>query len=249
MNMLSHQLVKYKKKNLDYPSKVSSETLEYIKEFVKPGVTTMELNNLVEKKILSMNCRPGLKGYSNYQFSTCISVNDELCHGLPSNRVLSSGDIVNIDFVVEKNGWYSDISETFEVGVTKYSDLISKSKKCTMVGIQACGPDVSVLEIALKVNEFTTENSVYVSKEFCGHGIGNFIHCPPQIIYDVNHKNTENIFLKVGDVITMEPIVCEKKCNPVLGNNKWVYFSDNGCYSAVFERTLIITDNGFEILN
>lgn len=243
------QIVKIKKSFLEYPSKVSRETIDYISEFVKPGISTIELNSIVENKIYNSGCNPGLKGFNDYPFSSCISVNWEMCHGLPSDRVLVEGDIVNIDFVVEKDGWYSDISETFSVGKSNHEDLIQKSKKCTMAGISVCGPGVSVYEIALRVQKFCDENNVYVSEEFCGHGIGNSIHCLPKIIYDVNHSQIKNVYLKIGDVITMEPIVCEKKCKAVLGKNKWVYYSNNLCYSAIFEKTLIITDNGCEILN
>lgn len=245
----TNQIVKWKKNNLEYPAKVSTEILEYVKNFVKPGITTLELNNIVENEILKMKCEPGLKNYNNYPFSTCISVNDEMCHGLPSDRVLKEGDIVNVDFVVGKEGWYSDISETFEVGRTRHAELISKSKECTLVGIEVCGPGVSLMEIARKTEEFSEKNRVFVSKEFCGHGIDLFIHTFPKIIYNTKVKNIENVFLKPGDTITMEPIVCERECFPVLGENKWVYLSNNGCWSAVYERMLIITDNGAEILN
>lgn len=246
----SSQIVKAKKSFLHYPSKISSEIIEYIGDFVKPGISTLELNSIIENKIYKMNCRPGLKGYKNYPFSSCISVNWEMCHGLPSDQILVEGDIVNIDFVVEKNGWYSDISKTFAVGESVYKYLIQKSENCTMEGISVCGPGVPVIEIARRVKKFCDENNVYVSEEFCGHGTGNSIHCLPKIIYDVNHSDiNNNVYLKVGDVITMEPIVCEKKCKAVLGENKWVYYSDNFCYSAVFEKMLIITDNGYDILN
>lgn len=245
-------IIQYKKSKLDYPSKVAKEIREILRSVVVPGITTMAINNFVEETIFKKNCVPGLKGYKKYPFSSCISVNSELCHGLPSRRVLNDGDIVNVDFVVEKNGWFSDTSETYPVGKIGefvYGDLIKSSIESTFKGIEVCGHGVSIGKIAEVVNKVAKNSGFFVVKEFCGHGIGKSIHEEPQIIYDVNNPVINNVFLKAGDVVTMEPIIAESSCVAVLGGDGWVYYSNNGCYSALCERTIIVTDSGCEILN
>lgn len=245
--------------SLLYANLVAAEIMKELEEnFLKEGLMTIEINDFIDKKIREKNCIPGLLGYKGFPFSVCISINEELCHGLPSKRILMKGDIVKIDFVVERDGWISDICKSFLIcdrNEYERKDLISKrnlihtAEECMRVGIERAGPGVNLKDIAIAVKNRAERDEFFVCGEFCGHGIerGN-LHVSPKIVYDPEYyNNNKDIILEEGKIITMEPIILEKKTKNVFLKDQWVYVSD--VLSANHERTILITSFGSVILN
>lgn len=242
-----------------YANAVAAETMKELEEnFLREGLTTLEINEFIDKKIREKNCIPGLLGYKGFPFSVCVSINEEICHGLPSGRVLREGDIVKVDFVVEKNGWISDICKSFlitnknefrgEDHILK-KNLIHTAEKCMYVGIEKSGPGIDLRNIAVEIKSRAEKDGFFICREFCGHGIkfGN-LHSSPKIVYDPEYYNNKNnVVLKEGMIITMEPIILEKNSKNIFPRDQWVYVSDT--LSANHERTILITSYGSKILN
>lgn len=251
------------KKNLNqsflYANLVAAETMKELEEnFLKEGLATIEINEFIDKKIREKNCIPGLLGYKGFPFSVCISINEELCHGLPSKRVLMKGDIVKIDFVVEKDGWISDICKSFLIcdrdeyerkDLILKKNLIHAAEECMRVGIERAGPGVNLRDIAIEVKNRAERNGFFVCREFCGHGIEyRNLHGSPKIVYDPEYyNNKKGMVLEEGEIITMEPIILEKMTKNIFLKDQWVYVSD--VLSANHERTILITSSGSMILN
>src|SRR6202161_792446 len=226
--------------------------LDTLRNMVGEGVTTYDLETAAERMMAEAGARPAFKGYSTpsagtkFPFVLCTSVNDEIVHGMPSQkRVLKSGDIVSIDTGVQLNGYYGDSAVT--VGVGKISDetrrLMEVTRESLELAIDKARPGNRLFDICGTVERHVTANGFTIVREFVGHGIGTQMHEEPQIPNYVDRRG-ENPRLKEGMVLAIEPMVNAGKPGSRVKADRWTAVTEDGRYSAHFEHTVAITANG-----
>ena len=231
---------------------LAAETLFHVSKFVKPGVTTNELDQIVHDYTLSKEAKPAPLGYHGYPKSTCTSINECICHGVPSESVLKEGDIVNIDVTTIKDGFFGDTSRTFFVG--DYSEeakrLVDVAYGAMLEGIEQVQPGHTTGDIGFAINRYTTRKGFYVVREIGGHGIGKSFHGDPFV--PSYGKKGKGDSLKTWTCLTVEPMINETpapiKEYPVPNSSIMYYNTGDGSLSAQFEHTILITDEGHEVL-
>lgn len=229
--------------------KLAANTLRFIEPYIKPGVTTEELNTLCHKYILDHDAYPSPLNYHGFPKSICTSVNEVICHGIPSKKdVLKDGDIVNVDVTVLLNKFHGDTNRTFFVGEIKpeIEKLVEITHKCLYLGIEQVRPGGKIGDIGQVIEDYAHEHDYSVVEEYCGHGIGRNFHEEPQIV----HFGPAGVGaeMRAGMTFTIEPMVnLGKRYNRVL-KDKWTVVTKDKKPSAQFEHTVLVTDNGFEIL-
>lgn len=224
------------------------QTHQYLKPLIKPGVSLLELDKEGEKFIRSKDCTPSFKGYEGFPNALCISVNDEVVHGIPSNRKLKKGDIVSIDIGACYKGYHGDSAWTYEVGSIdkdkKY--LMEHTKKALFVGLKEVKPGNRVGDIGYAIEKYALAHNLGVVKELCGHGVGTCVHEDPDVPnYGV--KGTGPI-LKEGMVIAIEPMLNLGCADIFVEDNDWTIRTLDGKASAHFEHTVLVTKDGYQIL-
>ncbi len=228
------------------------KVLDRLKTMVREGITTYELEVEAEKMIVDAGARPAFKGYSTpatgtkFPFVLCTSVNDEIVHGMPSQkRVLKNGDIVSIDTGVQLNGYYGDSAVTVPVGEISEETkrLLEVTRESLELAIEKARPGNRLFDICGTVERHVTANGFTVVREFVGHGIGTKMHEEPQIPNYIDRKN-ENPRLKEGMVLAIEPMVNAGKPGSRVKPDKWTAVTEDGRNSAHFEHTVAITSNG-----
>jgi methionyl aminopeptidase len=230
------------------PCRMVAEVLELLKEAVKPGATTLALNELAEKEAIKRGARPAFKGYSGYPYSLCCSVNDQVVHGMPSNRHLQHGDILSLDFGVLFDGFYGDAALTLPIGEVSESAarLIKVTEESLYVAIDAARPSNKLSDISHAVQCHVEARGFSVVRDFVGHGIGRQLHESPQIPnYGVPGRGVK---LKSGMVLAIEPMINEKDPAVRVMDDGWTAVTCDGGLSAHFEHTVAITEHGPEIL-
>lgn len=232
--------------------KIVSGVLKYIKQFVKEGVSTGELDKLVEEFILAKDAYPAFKGYKvrNKKFpsSACISVNEEVVHGIPGNRILKQGDIVSIDVGVKKNGYYGDSAYTFAVGEIspKKQKLLKVTEEALYKGIENALEGNEVNDISCAVQNYVEGSGFTVVRELVGHGIGKNLHEEPAIPNYYSPASRQR--LKKGMVIAIEPMVNYGTAKIYERNDGWTVVTYDNEPSAHFEHTVLITGGKPKIL-
>jgi methionyl aminopeptidase len=226
--------------------------LDTLKNMVGQGVTTYELEVTAEKMMLDAGARPAFKGYSTpaaatkFPFVLCTSVNEEIVHGMPSQRrMLKDGDIVSIDTGVQLNGYYGDSAVTVAVGEISEETqrLLDVTRESLELAIDKARPGNRLFDICGTVERHVTSNGFTVVREFVGHGIGTQMHEEPQIPNYVDRRG-ENPRLKEGMVLAIEPMVNAGKPGSRVKADKWTAVTEDGKYSAHFEHTVAVTANG-----
>jgi methionyl aminopeptidase len=226
--------------------------LDTLRKMVSEGVTTYELEVTAEKMIAEAGARPAFKGYSTaaagtkFPFVLCTSVNEEIVHGMPSQRrVLKDGDIVSIDTGVQLNGYYGDSAVTVAVGEISEETrrLLDVTRESLELAIEKARPGNRLFDICGTVERHVTSNGFTVVREFVGHGIGTQMHEEPQIPNYVDRRG-ENPRLKEGMVLAIEPMVNAGKPGSRVKADKWTAVTEDGKYSAHFEHTVAVTANG-----
>ncbi|WP_078553712.1 type I methionyl aminopeptidase [Bacillus alkalicellulosilyticus] len=215
---------------------------------IKPGMSTLEIDKLVETYLLKNGATPEQKGFHGYQYATCASINDEICHGFPRKTPLKKGDLVTIDIVVNLNGALADSAWTYAVGniSEKQKRLMEVTKKALYIGIEQAYPGNRLGDIGYAIQSFVEQEGFSVVREFTGHGIGPTIHEEPAIF----HFGTPGtgMRLKEGMVITIEPMVNEGVWFSIKDDNGWTARTADGKLSVQYEHTLAITKEGPLIL-
>ncbi|HEX5435479.1 MAG TPA: type I methionyl aminopeptidase [Candidatus Angelobacter sp.] len=219
---------------------------ETVRAAVKPGATTMDLERVAEDKIRELGAKPAFKGYYDYPCVLCTSINNEIIHGIPSEkRVLKEGDIVSIDCGVVLDGYYSDAAVTIPVGTTlapELKKLLDVTETSLQKGIQEVRLGKTVGDIGAAVQEYVEANGFSVVRDFVGHGIGTRMHEDPQVPnFGVRGHGTR---LREGMVIAIEPMVNMGKPGARVLDDKWTAVTEDGSYSAHFEHTVAVTRNG-----
>lgn len=229
--------------------KLAAEILDYITPFVEVGVTTNYLNDLCHKKIIENNAIPAPLNYRGFPKSICTSINHVICHGIPSDKILKNGDILNIDVTVIVDGWHGDTSRMYFVG----NDIPIKAKKltqityeCMMMGIEKVKPEIHLGEIGFVIQNHAEKHGFSVVRDYCGHGIGKVFHAEPSVLH--YGKKNSGILLKEGMFFTIEPMINVGTFETLLSKHDgWTVTTRDKSLSAQFEHTIGVTKDGFEI--
>jgi len=228
---------------------VVAEVLKELKKFVMPGITTRELDRIAEDLSHSRKVQPAFKGYMGYPFSLCTSVNEEVVHGLPSDRVLLEGDIVSLDFGVYLAGYYGDAAITVPVGKisSRAARLLQETESSLSDAIKAAKAGCRLGDVSFAVQSRVEASGFSVVRDFVGHGIGRRLHEDPQIPnYGVAGRGIE---LKVGMVLAIEPMVNAGKYNVKVKPDGWTVVTEDSQLSAHFEHSVAITEAGPVVLS
>ena len=234
--------------------RLASEVLDYIAPFVKPGITTGEIDRLCHEYMIDvqqtvpapLNYAP--PGYRPYPKSICTSVNHQVCHGIPGEKVLKNGDIVNIDITVIRDGYHGDTSRMFYVGEPSIAArrLCEITYECMWLGIEQVRPGATLGDIGHAVQRHSEGNGFTVVREFCGHGIGRRFHEEPQILHYGRPGTGEQ--LVPGMIFTIEPMINAGKREVRELSDGWTIVTKDRSLSAQWEHTVLVTEHGYEIL-
>lgn len=231
------------------PCRLAAEFLEMIGEHVKPGVTTGEINDIAHDFIVNeQKAYPASLNYRGFPKSICTSVNHQVCHGIPGDKRLKNGDILNIDVLVEKDGYYGDTSKMFLVGKPSVlgKRLTEVTRECLLIGIEQVRPGARTGDIGAAIQAHAHSHGFSVVHEYCGHGVGREIHEDLQILH-FGKAGTGTEILP-GMIFTIEPMInAGKRHTKILGDN-WTVVTKDHKLSAQWEHTLLVTDTGYEIL-
>jgi methionyl aminopeptidase len=234
--------------------RIVSEVLKLVGSLVKPGITTAELDNVAEDYIRSCNAEPAFKGYGSdpknlFPATLCVSVDSEVVHGIPGQRVLRDGEIVSIDVGVKKNGWYGDGAFTFAVGNISplKQRLMNITKESLERGIEKAVEGNRIGDISFAVQQFVEKAGFSVVRDLVGHGVGKELHEDPQV---PNYgKPNKGSILKEGMTLAIEPMVNAGKFHVRTAADRWTIVTEDGQPSAHYEYTVVVRKGKAEILN
>lgn len=224
------------------------KTHQYLKPYIKEGITTKQLDKLAEDFIRSNGATPSFKGYEGFPSALCTSVNSEIVHGFPSDRVLKNGDIISIDIGACYKGYHGDSGWTYAVGkIDEEKEYVMKhTEKALYIGLEQIKPGNRIGDIGAAIEEYAKEKKLGVVKELCGHGVGTSVHEDP----DVPNYGTKNTGprLREGMVIAVEPMLTSGSPSIYVHDNDWTIDTKDGRPSAHFEHTVVVTADGYQIL-
>jgi methionyl aminopeptidase len=229
--------------------KAAAEILEGLKSFIKPGISTKDIDVEVYKRTRSFNMKPAFLGYGGFPASACVSVNDELVHGIPNDsRVLSSGDIVTVDIGTIYEGYYSDTAYTFPVGKINNSakKLLQVTEDSLYIAIEQVKPGNRLGDVSYAVQNYAEGFGFSIVREYCGHGVGRHLHEEPNV--PNFGKPGTGIRLVEGMTFAVEPMVNFGKRHVDVLSNQWTVVTRDGSLCAHFEHTVAVTKDGCEIL-
>ena len=230
--------------------KLAAEVLEMIAEHVKPGVTTEELDRLCHDYIVNVQqAIPGNVGYHGFPKTVCTSVNQVVCHGIPSGKALQDGDILNIDIAVVKDGWYGDTSRMYFVGEPSADArrLVETTYEAMCAGIRTVRPGSTLGDIGHAIQTVAHREGYSVVREYCGHGIGKVYHDEPQVLH-YGHPG-QGLVLKPGMIFTIEPMLNAGKPHTRTLGDRWTVVTKDHSLSAQWEHMVAVTADGFEVLS
>lgn len=229
--------------------KLSAKTLHFLGKQVKAGMSTEDINTLCHQYTINRGAIPAPLNYHGFPKSVCTSLNNVICHGIPSKKdILKDGDILNIDVTSKLKGFHGDTNRTFFVGTPKpeVKKLVDVTYQCMMAGISVCKPGGRLGDIGAIIEEMAHENGFTVVHEYCGHGIGREFHEEPQVVH-YGRRGT-GVELKPGMTFTIEPMINLGKRHCKVLDDGWTVLTKDGSWSAQFEHTVLITESGVEIL-
>ncbi|MDE6663866.1 MAG: methionyl aminopeptidase [Lachnospiraceae bacterium] len=247
-----HDMIKTKEQieGIKESSKINIAVLDYVAEHIRIGMSTEEINRLVEEKTAEMGGIPAPLDYDGFPKSVCTSVNEQVCHGIPSEKdILKDGDIVNVDVSTIYKGYFSDSSRMFMLGNVpdKTKRLVETAHKCIEIGLEQVKPWNFLGDMAQAINDFAQANGYSIVREIGGHGVGLEFHEEPFVSY-VTRKGTEMLMVP-GMVFTIEPMVNMGKADIYMDDdNGWTVYTEDGLPSAQWEVTVAVTEDGYEVL-
>ena len=226
---------------------LAAKTLDEITPHVKPGITTDKLDKICYEYIRDNGGYSAPLFYKGFPKSCCTSVNHVVCHGIPSNKYLNDGDIINIDVTAIVNSWHGDTSRMFYVGNAsiKGKNLVEATYDSMMKAISIIKSGIHLGDIGETIQTYVEKKGFSVVRDFCGHGIGKTFHLPPNVLH--YGKKGEGIKLESGMIFTVEPMINEGKYDTKLLNDGWTAVTKDKSLSAQFEHTIGVTNDGFEI--
>ena len=233
---------------LKIAGQIVGDTHNYLKQFIKPGITTKELDKLAYDYIISRDATPSFLNYEGYPASICTSVNEEVVHGIPSDRILQEGDIISIDIGACYKGYHGDSAWSYPVGniseEKKY--LLEHTEKSLYEGLSVIKPGMKIGDIGYAIEQYALKHKLGVVKELVGHGVGKHLHESPDVP-NYGKKNT-GMILRKGMVIAVEPMLNLGDSNIYILDDDWTIITADDKPSAHFEHTVVVTKDGYEIL-
>ncbi len=251
-----NQLLKYIKspseiEKMRTAGQLAAQVLEMITPYVKKGVTTEYLDQLCHDYIINtQNAIPACLGYRGYPKTICTSINHVICHGIPKDKKLKDGDILNIDITVIKDGYHGDTSRMFLIGKVKpiHQKLCEIAQQSLYAGISMVKPNVSLRSIGRKIEQIAKANHMSSVRDFCGHGIGKDFHESGFQVLHYDDPSAENDILQPGMTFTIEPMINLGGHQTRLLADGWTAVTKDRSYSAQYEHTLLVTESGYEVL-
>ncbi|WP_375242816.1 type I methionyl aminopeptidase [Sphingomonas parapaucimobilis] len=227
--------------------RLAAETLDMLVPHMMPGVSTGEIDRLIHQFILERGGVPATLGYRGYTHSTCISINHVVCHGIPSEKTLKAGDIVNVDVTPIVDGWHGDTSRMYLIGDVplKARKLVEVTYECLMLGIEQARPGNHMGDVAHAIQQHAEKHRYGVVRDFCGHGLGLLFHDAPEVVH-VGRPGT-GPELKPGMIFTIEPMINIGRPDVKLLDDGWTAVTRDRSLSAQFEHSIGITEEGCEI--
>ncbi len=229
--------------------RLAAEVLEMIEDYVQPGITTNELDQICHDYIVNhQNAIPAPLNYRGFPKSICTSVNHQVCHGIPSEKKLKKGDIINIDITVIKDGFHGDTSKMFFVGEPSVLSkrLVSVTREAMYQGINLVKPGIQLGDIGHAIQKYVESSHYSIVREYCGHGIGRGFHEDPQVLHYGEPKT--GVTLQAGMCFTIEPMVNTGKRHVKMLPDNWNVVTKYRSLSAQWEHTILVTNDGHEIL-
>ena len=227
---------------------LAAKILDRLKVLIKPGVSTLEINDFCHNLIIENKAIPAPLNYKGFPKSVCTSVNHVVCHGIPNqNKILQSGDIINVDVTVILNGWHGDSSRMFAAGNInkKVFSLLKTTYESLLIGINQALPGKKLGDIGFEIQKYAENKNYSIVRDFCGHGIGKVFHTPPSVLHYGNLG--EGPELKPGMLFTIEPMINIGDWRVKILNDGWTAVTKDKSLSAQFEHTIGITETGNEI--
>jgi methionyl aminopeptidase len=233
--------------NMRIAGRTAATILDFITDYIKPGITTGELNDLCHNKIIELGAIPAPLNYRGFPKSICTSVNHVVCHGIPGEKKLEEGDIVNIDVTVIMDGWHGDSSRMYYVGNNipiKATKLCQVTYEAMMLGIEQVKPGNKLNEIGKAIESYATAHGFSVVQDFCGHGIGQVFHMPPNVLH---YNHADDTVMQEGMFFTIEPMINAGRKETKILSDGWTAVTRDHSLSAQFEHTIAVTSTGYEI--
>ena len=246
MSIITHPIEDFAK--MRRAGRLGAEILDYITDFVEVGVTTDRLNTLCHNKIIENGAIPAPLNYKGFPKSICTSINHVICHGIPSDKKLKDGDILNIDVTVIVDGWHGDTSRMYYVGKpsVKAQRLCQATYQAMMLGIEQVMPGNRLGDIGFAIQNYVESQGFSVVRDYCGHGIGKIFHTEPNVLH--YGKKDTGIVLEEGMFFTIEPMINVGRYETILSkHDDWTVTTRDKSLSAQFEHTIGVTKDGFEI--
>ncbi|MEM9966807.1 MAG: type I methionyl aminopeptidase [Pseudomonadota bacterium] len=227
--------------------RLAAQILDEIGEYVVPGQTTGEIDRVIEEKVLAAGAKSATIGYKGYKHASCISVNHVVCHGIPSDKKLKEGDILNIDVTVIVDGWFGDTSRMYVAGKLsrKAERLIEVTHEALMRGIEVVKPGRTFGDIGFAIQSFVESHRMSVVTDFCGHGLGRVFHAPPNVLH--YGKPGTGAVLEPGMFFTIEPMVNLGRAETKTLSDDWTAVTRDKSLSAQFEHSVGVTEDGVEV--
>ncbi|MFH1509309.1 MAG: type I methionyl aminopeptidase [bacterium] len=229
--------------------KILAQIVDGLGKYIQIGISTMDIDNKADELCQELNVKPAFKGFQKYPNGACVSINDEIVHGIPApDRILHEGDLVSIDYGIWHKNMCTDMARTFAVGEisTDARKLITITEKSLQIGIAQIKNGTRVGDIGQAIQKYAENNDTQVIRELVGHGVGREIHEPPQIPNFGKRGQGEELLS--GMTIAIEPMLALGSHEVELDKNNWTYKTIDGSLSCHFENTILVTDNGVEIL-
>ncbi|MEO6433288.1 MAG: type I methionyl aminopeptidase [Sphingomicrobium sp.] len=227
--------------------RLAAEILDALTSFVAPGVTTQDIDDIVFRMTLAGGGVPATLGYRGYTRSCCTSINHVVCHGIPSDKALKDGDIVNIDVTPIVDGWHGDTSRMFLVGDVgvKAKKLVETTYECLMLGLEQAKPGNRLGDVAHAIQSHAEQRRYSVVRDFCGHGLGRLFHDAPEVVH-AGRPGT-GVELRPGMIFTVEPMINIGRADCKILDDGWTAVTRDRSLSAQFEHSIGITDEGHEV--
>jgi methionyl aminopeptidase len=224
------------------------KTLDLVEQHLKPGITTDSINTLVHEFTIENSATPAPLNYRGYPKSVCVSVNEVICHGIPGDRILKDGDIVNVDVTSILNGYYADANKTYFIGTPsqKARKIVEVARQSLKEALNMVRPGNTVGDIGWAIQTYAESNGCSVVREFVGHGVGYEFHEPPQIAHF--GRRGDGVQLVPGMVFTIEPMINLGGHELIILDDKWTAVTKDRSLSAQFEQTIAVTEQGYESL-
>lgn len=226
-----------------------ADIFSLLEKTIKPGMSTKDIDDIVEREMIKHDCIPAEKGYYGYPASSCCSVNEVLVHGIPSSKkILKDGDIVSVDIVATYKGYSSDACRTFLVGTVleKTRRIVEVTKEAFFEGVKHVAPGKKLGDVSSAIQKYVESHGYTVTRDYTGHGIGKSMHEDP---YIPNYGNPNTgIVLQKGMTLAIEPMVLEGRPEVRVLKDGWTAVSKDGKLTAHYENTVVVTDQGYEII-